>query len=55
MELWLDKFKDMISFNTYLFGHFHDDRVVQPGVQMLYYNIENLEDIYNRWTKEDDN
>lgn len=50
MEKWLDIFKDKVTWNTWLFGHFHDDRLVRPGVEMYYHNLENMEDIYKRWT-----
>lgn len=50
MEDWLEGFKDKIKYNVWLFGHYHDDRLVRPHVEMYYYDTENLEDIYKRWT-----
>ena len=50
MELWLDEVKQKIDWNVWFFGHYHDDRLVRPGVEMFYSDIENLEDVYQRWT-----
>lgn len=46
MELWLESFKDIISWNVWMFGHFHDDRDITPGVRMLYKSIEELDTTY---------
>lgn len=46
MENWLDIFKDCIYWNVWLFGHYHDDRYVQPGVEMFYHAIVDLDDIW---------
>lgn len=50
MEKWMDVFKDHITWNAWLFGHFHDDRLVRPGVEMYMNDTENLDTIYERWT-----
>lgn len=47
MELWMNEFKDMIDYDVWAFGHYHDDRLVRPGVVMLYEEIINLDDIHN--------
>lgn len=49
MEQWLEGFRKKISYNIWLFGHYHDDRFVRPGVEMFSTDIENLDDIVNRW------
>lgn len=49
MEKWLDDFKNHIDWKIWLFGHYHDDRLVRPGVEMYYQDIENWEDIMKRW------
>ena len=49
MEEWLEKFKNRIYYKAWLFGHYHDDRLVRPGVQMFYKKLEPLHDIYQRW------
>lgn len=54
MELWLDKFKDAIKWNVWLFGHYHQDRLERPHVEMYYKDIESLDTIYERWMKYDE-
>ena len=49
MEEWLEEFKNRIYYKAWLFGHYHDDRLVRPGAQMLYKKLEPLKDIYQRW------
>lgn len=50
MEHWMDEFKNKIDWTVWLFGHFHDDRLVRPGVEMFYTEIEELDLIWHRWT-----
>ena len=52
MENWLDSFKDTFDWSIWLFGHFHDDRLVRPGVEMFFRDIENIENIWWRWNEE---
>jgi 3-oxoacid CoA-transferase subunit A len=47
MERWLDIFKDTITWNVWLFGHFHDDRQVCPSVEMFYKDIKEIDTIFN--------
>lgn len=49
MELWLDEVKQKIDWNIWLFGHYHGDQLVRPGVEMYYKDIENWEIIMKRW------
>lgn len=49
MELWLDTIKDKIEFNTWLFAHYHSDKVIQPHVELLYTSMKMLSDIDNYW------
>ena len=46
MERWMEEFKGSITWGMWLFGHFHDDRVVENNVKMLYEKIVHLNDIY---------
>lgn len=64
MELWLDEVKQKVDWNIWLFGHYHDDRLIRPGVEMYYRDIENWENIMKRcenpehldwWLKKDPN
>ena len=50
MEIWLDQLKNSITFHTWCFGHFHADRLERPFVEQYYNDIENIIDIYTRWT-----
>lgn len=49
MEEWMEDLKKNVKWNTWLFGHFHDDRLVRPHVEMLYRDVEPLGDIIKRW------
>lgn len=51
MELWMEDFKNMLNWNIWLFGHFHADRLIRPGVEMLYTDIATLDSIYKRWNQ----
>ena len=48
-EMWLNKIKENVKYNIWLFGHFHDDRLVRPHVEMLFTDFCELEEIWNRW------
>ena len=50
MEVWLEQFKEQIHWTVWLFGHFHDDRLVRPGVEMFFKDIEELDTVWQRWT-----
>ena len=50
MEYWMEEnIKDEACWKIWLFGHFHDDRLVRPHVEMFYRDVEPLEDIVKRW------
>lgn len=49
MEKWLDDFKNHIDWKIWLFGHYHGDQLVRPGVEMYYKDIEDWETIMKRW------
>lgn len=49
MEQWFDVIKTQIDWKIWLFGHYHDDRLVRPGVEMYYKDIEDWNDIMKRW------
>ena len=52
MELWMDKLKDEIKYNLWLFGHFHGDRLTRPHVEMMFHDVCKLDDIWDRWNNE---
>ena len=55
MERWMDTLKEEISWNyAWLFGHFHDDRIVRPHVEMYMNYFSSLDEIAKRWKEWDD-
>jgi len=54
MELWMDKMKGQWKWKYWLWGHFHRDSIEAPHCEMLYNDIENLDDIVARWKKYDE-
>ena len=53
MEVWMDKFKDLFTWGTWCFGHYHADRIERPHVEQFYTEYENFNDIIARWEKYD--
>lgn len=51
MEIWMEKFKDMISWELWMFAHYHADRIERPYVEQFYTKIEDLDTILARWTR----
>lgn len=49
MENWLQEVKENIKWKLWLFGHYHDDRIERPHVEMLYKEIQSLSSIWERW------
>ncbi len=49
MERWLEKLKNTLSWKIWLFGHYHGNRIIDTGAQMLYHNWEYLDTICNYW------
>ena len=54
MESWFNDLKDQFKWKIWLFAHYHDDRLVRPGVEMYYHDIEDLDKIWVRWQKPDE-
>lgn len=54
MEDWMEKIKEQITFGVWLFGHYHDDRIEAPHVEMYYNDIEELNTIAKRWENYDE-
>lgn len=53
MELWLEELKNKINYNIWLFGHFHADRIERPKCEIFHKNIEEIDNVYNRWNIKD--
>jgi len=51
MEQWMDQLKDKMDWFVWLYGHYHNDRMERPYVEMYYHDIEALDDIKVRWIK----
>ena len=49
MERWLDNIKDIITWDLWLFGHYHADRVERPHVEQFYKYVDNIQEIWDRW------
>ena len=54
MELWMSQLSEKITWNAWLWGHYHADRIEAPHCEIFYNEIENLENIENRWTRYDE-
>lgn len=51
MEVWMAKIEETFLWKHWLFGHFHADRIERPYVEQFYIEVEDMEDIWNRWKK----
>ena len=51
MEKWFEEIKNKFSWKIWLFGHYHDDRLVRPGVEMFFNDYEFLDEIMARWNE----
>ena len=55
MEVWMENLlRNKITWEIFLFGHYHADRIEWPHVEMFYQEIENLNDICARWQRYDE-
>lgn len=54
MELWMDEVRRDVPWSLWVFGHFHQDRLERPHVEMFYYEVEDLETIEARWKRYDE-
>lgn len=48
-ERFLERIRQTITYEVWLFGHYHADRIERPRVEMFYRNTEKLNDIWERW------
>lgn len=49
MEIWLEQVVNTVRPHLFLCGHYHDDRILAHGAEMLYGKIKNLDDIIEFW------
>lgn len=55
MENFLEEVKNRIDYGLWLFGHYHQNRLMRPHVEMLYQAVYTLDEISVRWRKFDEN
>lgn len=51
MEHFLEKIKNNVLWNVWLFGHYHADRVEAPGMEMFFTDYQDLKEIMKRWAE----
>jgi 3-oxoacid CoA-transferase subunit A len=49
MEIWMDTLKENLTYDLWLWGHYHGDRIERPRMEMFYYEVEDLNTIKSRW------
>lgn len=49
MEKFLDDIANNINWKIWCFGHYHDDRIERPYMEMFYNDIDNLDNLYKCW------
>lgn len=54
MEYWLKDVSDRISWDYWMFGHYHADRIEAPHVEQFYMEYEDLDDVVERWERYDE-
>lgn len=50
MEVWLEEMCYNLKYHTWVWGHYHDDRIQEPNHYMLFRRFFDIEDIYNNTT-----
>lgn len=50
-ELWLEKIKDSFTWRHWLCGHFHQDMVLAPYMEMLYTDFIGIDEIEKIWSE----
>ena len=53
MEVWMDKLKDIFTWRHWLFGHYHENRLERPHVEMFFEYTDDIEEIEKRWQEYD--
>ena len=51
MEDFLDQIEEKTNYTVWCGGHYHVDREQAPHVEILFNNIIDLDDLYNKWTE----
>ena len=53
MEEFLEEVKNNVGWKLWLCGHYHANMTLANKIQMLYYSIHNLEDLWNKWNRDE--
>ena len=53
MEEFLEDVSYQMGWDIWCFGHYHADRIERPHVEQYYRDIEELDEVYNRWKNYD--
>ena len=48
MEMFLENIKNNINYTVWCFGHFHKDRIENPGIEQFFEGTELLKDVWER-------
>ena len=54
MEVWMERLMKELDLGLWLWGHYHADRIEAPHCEMLYYEVEDLKAIEERWRQYDE-
>ena len=49
MEIWMSELKESIQFGVWCFGHYHQDRIERPYVELCFHHAQTLNEIWERW------
>lgn len=49
MEIWMSELKESIQFGVWCFGHYHQDRIERPYVELCFHQAQTLNEIWERW------
>ncbi len=49
MEEFLEEISYSVGWTIWCFGHYHADRIERPKVEQYYNDIEEIDNIWNRW------
>ena len=55
MEEFLEEIKNNVGWKLWLCGHYHADMTLANKIQMLYYSIHNLDDLWSKWNGDEIN
>ena len=48
-EVFLEELTNYLTYDVWCFGHYHQDRLERPYIEMYYHDIDKLDNIWQRW------